>query len=77
MAMPCQAGKGEVDVEMLYPQQHDPAGRNATLRAEDGINGSALRGECPIPAVSGEPHSPQGHPAIPETSSGARGISPR
>lgn len=34
MAMPCQAGKGEVDVEMLYPPQHDPAGRNAILRIE-------------------------------------------
>lgn len=44
MAMPCQAGKGEVDVEMLNPRQHDPAGRNAILRAEGGIDGSALRG---------------------------------
>lgn len=63
MAMPCQAGKGEVDVEMLYPRQHDPAGRNATLRAEDGIDGSALRGERPIPAVSGEPPQPPGTPS--------------
>lgn len=63
MAMLCQAGQGEVDVEMLYPRQHDPAGRNATLRTEGGIDGSALPGERPIPAVSGEPPQPPGTPS--------------
>lgn len=63
MATPHQAGKGEVDVEMLYPRQHDPAGRNATLGTEDGIDGSALRGERPTPAVSGEPPQPPGTPS--------------
>lgn len=34
MATPCQAGKGEVNVEMLHPRQHDPAGRNPMLKTE-------------------------------------------
>lgn len=34
VATPCQAGKGEVNVEMLHPRQPDPAGRNPILKTE-------------------------------------------
>lgn len=34
MATPCQAGKGEVNVEMLHPRQPDPAGGNPILKTE-------------------------------------------
>lgn len=78
MAVPCQAGKGEVKVEMLYPQQHDPAGRNPILKTEQRMASMAAPCEKSTPSLRclESPHSPQGHPVIPETSSSARGISP-
>lgn len=78
MAMPCQAGKGEVDVEMLYPPQHDPAGRNAILRIEQRMASMAAPCKESTPSLRclASLQSPQGHPVIPETSNGARGISP-
>lgn len=78
MATPCQAGKGEVNVQMLYPRQHDPAGRNPTLKIKQRTASTAAPCEQRTPSLRClvSPHSPQGHPVIPETSNSTRGISP-
>lgn len=78
MATPWQAGKGEGNVEMLYPRQHDPAGRNPILKTEQRMALMAAPCEESTPSLQClvSPHSPRGLPVIPETSNGARGISP-
>lgn len=63
MAMPRQAGKREVKVEMLYPRQHDPAGRNPILKTEQSMASMAAPCEESTPSLwcLESPHSPQGH----------------